>query len=130
MATKLLIVDTNIIIDYLKNKPVVLAFVNNHGKENIALCPIVVMEIIQGVLNKSDLQSTLKKLDGFASLELNQTIVEVAIQLQKDFLLSHHLSIPDSVVAATSLVYALELRTYNLKDFRFIPQIAVSNSLQ
>ncbi len=33
------------------------------------------------------------------------------------------------LIAATALVYDLELRTYNLKDFHFIPGLKVSNSL-
>ena len=35
----------------------------------------------------------------------------------------------DTLIAATALVFNLELRTFNLKDFRFIPTLQVSNSL-
>lgn len=39
--------------------------------------------------------------------------------------LSHKLSIPDAIIAATALVYDLELYTLNLKDFRFIPGLTL-----
>ena len=37
--------------------------------------------------------------------------------------LSHKLSIPDALIAATALNYDIELYTYNIKDFRFIDGI-------
>ena len=40
------------------------------------------------------------------------------------------MGIPDTIIAATALVYDLELKTYNLKDFRFIPTLKVSNELE
>jgi len=40
-----------------------------------------------------------------------------------DYSLSHKLSIPDAIIAATALHYDIELYTYNTKDFRFIEGI-------
>ena len=87
------------------------------------------MEVYQGVLDKKDLLRTRKKLNGFAFLPLTQEIVQLAMQLQQQYILSHHTSIPDTLIAATALVYDLELKTYNLKDFQFIPTLKVSSSL-
>lgn len=88
------------------------------------------MEIYQGVFDRKDLDRTRKKLKGFATLELSQEIVTLALQLQLQYILSHRIGIPDSLIAATALVFNLELRTYNMKDFRFIPTLQVSNSLR
>ncbi|MBK7896587.1 MAG: PIN domain-containing protein [Anaerolineaceae bacterium] len=41
--------------------------------------------------------------------------------------LSHKLSIPDALIAATALVHNLELFTLNIKDFRFIPGLTLFN---
>ena len=122
--------DTNIVVDYLRQKPNAVAFIENYGKANLALSPIVSMEVYQGVLNKQDLERTRKKLNGFASLPLDQPIVQLAQQLQQRYVLSHKMGIPDTLIAATALVFDLELRTYNLKDFQFIPTLQVSNSLE
>jgi len=35
--------------------------------------------------------------------------------------LSHNLSIPDALIAATAMEHMLELYTLNTKDFQFIP---------
>ena len=39
------------------------------------------------------------------------------------YALSHKLSIPDAIIAATALYYDIELYTYNVKDFRYIDGI-------
>lgn len=96
----------------------------------MAISPIVSMEVYQGVLDKKDLLRTRKKLNGFASLPLNQEVVLLAMQLQQQYILSHRVGIPDTLIAATALVYDLELKTYNLKDFQFILTLNVSNSLE
>jgi tRNA(fMet)-specific endonuclease VapC len=125
----MLLVDTNILIDYLRQKPEAVAFVDQYGKAALALSPIVVMEIFQGVLDKADLQRTRKALNGFVVLDMDSSIVRLAMELQQQYILSHQLGIPDALIAATALIYDLDLRTYNLKDFRFIPGIRLSNQL-
>lgn len=130
MEKEILMLDTNIVVDYLRQKPQVLTFIETYGKTNLAISPIVSMEVYQGVLDKKDLLRTRKKLNGFASLPLNQEIIQLAMQLQQQYILSHHVGIPDTLIAATALVYDLELKTYNLKDFQFIPTLKVNNSLE
>ncbi|MEZ0607905.1 type II toxin-antitoxin system VapC family toxin [Fibrella sp. WM1] len=125
----MLLVDTNILIDYLRQKQPVVTFVNQYGKDKLALSPIVVMEVFQGVLNKADFHRTRKALTGFTLLDLDASVAQLAMQLQQHYVLSHQLSIPDALIAATALAYDMELRTYNLKDFRFIPGLKVSDQL-
>ncbi|MCU0469433.1 MAG: type II toxin-antitoxin system VapC family toxin [Arcicella sp.] len=122
--------DTNIVVDYLRQNPTVVSFIEDYGKQNFALSPIVIMEIYQGVFDKKDLDRTRKRLKGFATLTLDQEIVSLALSLQLEYVLSHRIGIPDSIIAATALVFNLELRTFNMKDFRFIPTLKVSNSLE
>lgn len=130
MEKKILMLDTNILVDYLRQKTQALAFIETYGKANLAISPIVSMEVYQGVLDKKDLLRTRKKLNGFASLPLNQEVVQLAMQLQQQYILSHHVGIPDTLIAATALVFDLELKTLNLKDFQFIPTLKVSSGLE
>ncbi len=37
--------------------------------------------------------------------------------------LSHGLLIPDAIIEATAIIHQIPLFTYNLKDFRFMPDI-------
>ena len=129
MAKKIIMFDSNIIVDYLRQKPQITDFIEKYGKSNLAISPIVSMEIYQGVLSKMDLNRTRKKMNGFATLELNQDIVQLALQLQQQYILSYRVGIPDTLIAATALVFDLELLTYNLKDFRFIPTLKVNDKI-
>ena len=72
---------------------------------------------------------TGKEIKGFVEIDLNEKISQIALQLSQEYALSHKMGIPDTLIAATALVYDLELRTSNLKGFRFIPTIKVSNDL-
>ena len=130
MEKKILMLDTNILVDYHRQKKQTLASIEKYGKANLAISPIVLMEVYQGVLDKTDLLRTRKKLNGFATLPLNQEMVQLAMQLQQQYILSHHIGIPATLIAATALVYDLELKTYNLKDFQFIPTLKVSSNLE
>jgi predicted nucleic acid-binding protein len=39
---------------------------------------------------------------------------------------SHHLAIPDALIAATALIHNLELETDNERHFKMIPDLSVN----
>ncbi|MEI7584003.1 type II toxin-antitoxin system VapC family toxin [Runella sp.] len=125
----MLLIDTNIIINYLRGDSKATDFIEAFGKENLALSSIVEMELYNGVLNRVEYLKIKKELNDFVRLELNESIGQTALFLSKKYALSHHMSVADTLIAATALVYDLELKTYNLKDFRFIPTLKVSGDL-
>jgi predicted nucleic acid-binding protein len=125
----MLLIDTNIIINYLRGDSKATDFIEAFGKENLALSSIVKMELYNGVLNRVEYLKIKKELNDFVRLELNESIGQTALFLSKKYALSHHMSVADTLIAATALVYDLELKTYNLKDFRFIPTLKVSGDL-
>ena len=126
----MILIDTNILIDLLRGKETARAFVQKHGKSNLAVCTVVAMELYQGCLNKIEFAQIKKEMSGFISIELNEDIGNIALQLSQKYALSHKMGVVDTLIAATALVYELELRTQNVKDFHFIPNIKVSNSLE
>lgn len=44
--------------------------------------------------------------------------------------LSHKLTIPDALIASTSLIYQFNLYTLNQKDFRFIEGLNLHQSIK
>jgi tRNA(fMet)-specific endonuclease VapC len=124
-----LLVDTNILIDHLRGVEAATDFIQSAGKENLAVTTVVEMELYQGVRNRVEYAKLKKELLGFVRIDLNESISQTGLYLSQKFSLSHQLSVADMLIAATALVYDLELRTYNLKDFHFIPGLKVSNSL-
>jgi predicted nucleic acid-binding protein len=125
----MLLLDTNILIDYLRDKPQAIQFVNHSGKINLAVNTIVVLELYNGCFNKAEFAKIKRTLNGFIHFDLNEAVAKAAISISHTFAPSHRLSVADTLIAATALVSDLELRTLNLKDFRMIPGLRVSNSL-
>ncbi|WP_373514026.1 type II toxin-antitoxin system VapC family toxin [Persicitalea sp.] len=125
----MLLIDSNIIIDHLRGKKQATYFLESVGKANMFVSTVIEMELYNGVLDRAEFVAIRIELFGIQRLEITENISQLALQLSKEFALSHHMSVADTLIAATALVYDLELRTLNIKDFRFIPNLKVSNSL-
>ena len=115
----LLFIDTCIVIDYINGKLKL-------DKDNIKRCcfnSIVDMEVLVGVKNKRELNTTNKKLNLFKNISIEQEILDLARDLLDKYILSHNMGIYDSIIAATCIVYELPLWTYNKKDFKYIEEL-------
>lgn len=64
-----------------------------------------------------------KKLSRFNIALINNDITIQAFDLIQKYRLSHELSLPDSLIAATALISDLQLFTYNTRDFKFISDL-------
>jgi len=125
----MILTDTSILIDYFKKHPAATAFVERKGKANLAINIVIAMELYQGVLNKKEFLMIQKELKGFFMLPINEQVCGMALQLSQEYALSHQIGLSDIFIASTALIFNIELRALNLKDFRFIPNLNVSNSL-
>ena len=56
---------------------------------------------------------------------MNESISELFFDIVNKYALSHAHGIPDSIIAATALYFDMELFTFNLKDFSFIPNLKI-----
>ncbi|HEX8330539.1 MAG TPA: type II toxin-antitoxin system VapC family toxin [Hymenobacter sp.] len=114
------ICDTNIIIELLKNQPGVVLELRNIGLPNLCISDITRAELIFGARNKTDLAFILKGTKPLTHLPVHPPISQLAVQLMEQFPLSHRLSLPDALIAATALHHGFALYTLNRKDFRYI----------
>ena len=80
-------------------------------------------ELIYGAFNKRELTQILKDARHLELLHINENIGEQFIQLMGDYSLSHNLTLPDAILAATAISHDIPLYTLNLKDFRYIKQL-------
>ena len=119
-----IILDTNILIEILKNNQTTIDKVEQYSEHYIS--SITKMELYYGAFNKQETQKIKRFLELFKVIELNETISEIATNLIYKYAKSHNLDIPDSLIAATSLYANIELFTYNTKDFKFIDNINLS----
>jgi predicted nucleic acid-binding protein len=121
--------DTNILIHAFRGRTDTIQALNSIGYPNVVLSAITVMELLQGMRNKAELAQMKKKLKFFDVLPLNEQISEKSIDLVEQFRLAHHLEIPDAIIGATAIVHQIPIFTYNLKDFRFMPNIILHQTV-
>lgn len=121
----MILCDTNIIIELYKNNFVVIAELRKIGSKKIAISTITQAELYYGALNKRELQRIKRHLSQLEILAVDTSVSKQFIQLMENYVLSHKLTIPDALIAATALVHNLDLYTLNQKDFRFISNISL-----
>jgi len=130
MASKKIICDTDVMVDYWNVKnPRHLAtkkiLEDSIGFDNIVLSAITKMELLVGARNKSDLSKINKNLDPVFIALINNEITQASFSLIQKYTLSHGLALPDGMIAATAIITGLELFTYNLCDYQFIPELVL-----
>ena len=118
----MIFIDTNIVIEYLKDN----SFLKGCNFEELFINDIVIMELYQGARNKQDLAFIKKKVAVFQILNTHQEIINLAKQIVEKYGLSHNMKIMDALIAATAMVYDLELMTLNRKHFQFLPQLKIN----
>ena len=127
-SKKIILCDTNIIIEFLKETPKDVENIESLGKDSIYVSSITVGELYFGALNKVELNKIRKKINSLVHIPITEAISDIFEDLMLKYSLSHKLTIPDALIAATALYFDIELFTYNLKDFRFIKGLRLFNS--
>lgn len=118
LGNRKVFVDTCIVIEYLKDNIEL-------DKSNCFINNIVLMELYIGAINKRDLKEIKTKLQGFKLLETDQNIMNLSTQIIENFSLSNGAKIQDSIIASTCLINNLPICTYNIRDFRYIPNLEI-----
>jgi tRNA(fMet)-specific endonuclease VapC len=119
----MILCDTNILIEFYKANPTVIQALQLIGYANIAVSVITKAELFYGARDKQELATIKHHLSACYCYELNDSISTHFIKMMSRYSLSHKVSIPDMLIAATAINHDLELYTLNIKDFKFIPEI-------
>ena len=119
-----LVLDTSIIIDYLRNGQTGINFFDNIAEDVIFFIPtIVIFELFSGksTINPEKLNKILDFMESFQRVELTETIAQRAGELYRD--ISTTLQVPDYIIAASTLEIGGEVVTLNKKHFMEIPNL-------
>ncbi len=121
----MILCDTNILIEFYKNNSAIISELRKIGQTNIAVSVVTSGELIYGAINKRELNQILKDLSHLNLLEINSSICQTFLQLMQQYSLSHNLTLPDAIIAATAIYHNIPLFTMNLKDFRYIDGLQI-----
>lgn len=124
---KKVLCDTNVFIKMFSGDTVASSNLLHIGSQNVLIPSIAVMELYAGMGNKQELADMRRKLRHYNILDLNEKCSKLAISFVHDYNLSHNMQIPDALIGAMAITYNIPLFTYNLKDFRFMPNIQLYN---
>ncbi len=91
--------------------------------QDIAVNDVVCAELYFGARNKQELNAIISDMEKLTVLSILPNISRLAVDLVKQYCLSHKLKLPDAQIAATAILHNIELFTLNRKDFAFIPNL-------
>ena len=119
----MILCDTNIMIDLYKANPAILQNLMSIGSDNISISVITKAELFYGARDTQELVKIERHLLACHCFDINEAISGLFIELMSRYSLSHKVSIPDMLIAATAIINELDLYTLNTKDFKFIPEV-------
>ncbi len=110
------LVDTDIMVDFLRGHDAAVDFVTSNST-NIILSSIVVAELYAGIRNDEELGTLDKLLSFFRVIPVSQEIARKAGLFKRQFAKSHALGLADAIVAVTAITESSELKTLNIKHY-------------
>jgi predicted nucleic acid-binding protein len=109
MEQEMILCDTNILIEVYKGNEKVIRELVKMGQQNIAISDVTSAELLFGARNKEELKILKKDLEKLTCIPINSQISNLSVQLVEKYSLSHKLTLPDALIAATAMVYGIEL---------------------
>ena len=116
----MILCDTNILIEFYKGRADVIKTLSAVGVSDLAISVITVGELYFGARDKRELKILRDNLSLLQQIPLDEEISKLHLEFLEKYSLSHKLSIPDALIAATAIRHSIPLFTLNTKDFRFI----------
>ena len=119
----MIILDSDVMIDLLRQYPPAVAWLKSLGDEEIVLPGFVVMELIQGCSNKAEQEKVENVLAAFETVWPSPGICDEALGVFARYHLSHSLGLLDALIGQTAVALDLPLHTFNRKHYAIIPNL-------
>lgn len=120
-----MLIDTDIIIWYMRGKAKARDFILSHS--GFSLSVVSYMELVQGMRNKQELRAVRKALKAWNSkiVYIDHDISSKAMFYVEQHYLSHDVELANALIAATAVSTGLPLTTGNYKHYKMIKELAV-----
>lgn len=119
-----MIVDTDILIDYLRGYPDAVAFLEKNV-ESVTISAVSVAELYQGVREGVERSALRAMTSAVTVLAVNEEIAEIAGLYRRDFGKPMGCGLADCMIAATATFHELVLATGNAKHFGMLSDVMV-----
>jgi len=119
----MILVDTNIFIDHLRNFAPAVRFVESLAGKDVLFSAITESELLAGKENNDSgkREKLLHFLHRWTKVPVDNPLVVIAGDVSRQY----GLEIPDAIIAATAIMNKAVLVTKNVKDFQKVGRLRV-----
>ena len=118
------LIDTDVLIDYLRDNPQAVQFLENDCGRSL-ISAISVAELYAGVREGVERRALDTFLSAFDLVSVDGSIAERGGLYRRDYYRSHAISLADALIAATAFVRSATLVTLSRKHFPMISDIHI-----
>jgi predicted nucleic acid-binding protein len=112
----LVLLDTDVLVDFLRGHNKAVAFINTHS-DRIILSSIVVAELYAGAKGDKEQVALDNLISIFRVVPVSIDIAKIGGLYKRDYGKSHGVGLADAIIAATAEVENAELKTLNIKHY-------------
>ena len=118
-----MLIDTDVLIWYMKGNKKAYNAIEN--LENFFISVVTYMELVQGMRNKTELNTLRKALNAWNAkiLYISEEISVKAMFFVEQHYLSHSIRLADSLIGATAIAYGLPILTGNDKHYKILKNL-------
>jgi hypothetical protein len=114
------LIDTNILVDALRQKNEAIRFLKTLGEGN-SVSAVTVTELFAGVRSEKQATNLSILLDALHVHDFSRQHAKLAGDYIRQYGKSHAITLADAAIAATAQIEKLQLLTLNLKHFPMFP---------
>ena len=122
---EMLFVDTDVMVDVLRQYPPAMEWLKSLGDEQILLSGFVYAELIQGCANKDGQKKLTDILSKYSTVWPEFETCQRALSSFADFHLSHGLGLIDALIGQIAVDMQVPFYTFNVKHYKCIPGLTI-----
>jgi predicted nucleic acid-binding protein len=117
-----MLVDTDILVDYFKDRPEAVSFVEANI-DQIFISSITVAELYQGVRDGTEREALDDFISAVRVLNVDLSIGKTGGLFRRQYMPSHNSGLADCLIAATANEHRLPLKSLNTKHFPMLAEV-------
>ena len=116
---RLMLVDTDVLVDFFRGSSKAVAFVNANSTR-IILSSIVIAELYAGIKGDAEQETLENFISLFRVIPVDVKIAKAGGLYKRDYGKSHSVGLADALLAASAEAEKAELKTLNIKHYPMI----------
>jgi len=121
----MIILDTDIMIDILREYKPAIKWLNLLKDEEIILPGFVIMELIQGCSNKKEMKKLRDEIEKYQVTWPLPEVYNKALKIFTDYYISYKIGILDTIIGQMAVELNLPLYTFNKRHYKAIPKLKI-----